>query len=210
MADERSKNTGRLQVWGEPDESDAEVLARWVMRPSVNAALTMRGFSHAVAGMELDLNALVAELAGQCKAASEGDLSRPEAMLVAQAHTLDLIFGSLAMRSCRNMGEYTDAADRYMRLALKAQSQCRATIETLAAIKNPPTVIARQANIAHGPQQVNNGEPSCARKIQSEQSKLLEQTNGERLDTGAAGQAIGSDPKMATVGTVHRPKNGGR
>jgi hypothetical protein len=44
-----------------------------------------------------------------------------------------------------------------MRLALKAQSQCRATLETLSAIKNPPVVFARQANITNGPQQVNNG-----------------------------------------------------
>ena len=55
-----------------------------------------------------------------------------------------------------NTGEYLDATDRYMRLALKAQAQCRATVETLAEIKNPPTLFARQANIAHGPQQVNN------------------------------------------------------
>ncbi len=58
-----------------------------------------------------------------------------------------------------NAGEYLDATDRYMRLALKAQAQCRATLETLAKIKNPPTLFAQQANIAHGPQQVNNNPP---------------------------------------------------
>jgi hypothetical protein len=45
-----------------------------------------------------------------------------------------------------------------MRLALKAQSQCRATIETLAEIKNPqPVAFVQQADVAHGPQQINNG-----------------------------------------------------
>ena len=44
------------------------------------------------------------------------------------------------------MNEHLPAAETYMRLALKAQSQCRATLETLANIKNPPTVFARQAN----------------------------------------------------------------
>jgi hypothetical protein len=43
-----------------------------------------------------------------------------------------------------------------MRMALKAQAQCRATLETLATIKNPSVVFARQANIAQGPQQANN------------------------------------------------------
>ena len=32
----------------------------------------------------------------------------------------------------------SDKRDRYMRLALKAQAQCRATLETLATVKNPP------------------------------------------------------------------------
>jgi hypothetical protein len=39
--------------------------------------------------------------------------------------------------------------------AFKAQAQCRATFETIALSKNPP-VFARQANIAQGPQQINN------------------------------------------------------
>ena len=38
-----------------------------------------------------------------------------------------------------------------MKLALKAQNQCRMTLETLAAIKNPPVIYARQANFANGP-----------------------------------------------------------
>ena len=33
-----------------------------------------------------------------------------------------------------------DQIDRFTRLALKAQGQCRATIETLALMKNPPAV----------------------------------------------------------------------
>ena len=50
------------------------------------------------------------------------------------------------------MGEYLLATETYLRLALKAQSQCRATLETLAAIKNPPVIFAKQANVTTGPQ----------------------------------------------------------
>jgi hypothetical protein len=84
-----------------------------------------------------------------------------------------------------------DAVVIYLRLALKAQGQCRATLETLAMIKNPhPVAFVRQANIAHGPQQVNNGlaepgEPSRAGKTKNQQNKLLEVQSGERLDTEA-------------------------
>jgi len=51
--------------------------------------------------------------------------------------------------------------ESFMRLAFKAQNQYRATLEMLAGIKNPPVVIARQANINQGSgnQQVNYGTP---------------------------------------------------
>jgi hypothetical protein len=58
-------------------------------------------------------------------------------VLVAQAASLNSIFTELARRAGLNMGEYIGATESYMRLALKAQAQCRATIETLAAMKNP-------------------------------------------------------------------------
>jgi hypothetical protein len=122
----------------------------------------------------------------------------------------------MSHRAQINMGEHLDATDRYMRLALKAQSQCRATLETLAAIKNPPTVFARQANIAQGPQQVNNtvsliggdAQPLArAGNQESEPNKLLE-AHGERLDLGATSTAGAGDQALAAVGARHRPANG--
>lgn len=59
----------------------------------------------------------------------------------------------------------------------------------------------RQANIARGHQQVNNGvaEPR-AEENKSEQNKLLEVNDGEWLDTGEAGSTVGVDPAVETVG----------
>ncbi len=106
----------------------------------------------------LSLVEMVASLDESGAAVNRGDMASAERMLTAQASALNAIFSELARRAALNMGEYLDATDRYMRLALKAQSQCRATLETLAAIKNPPVVFARQANINNGgQQQVNNG-----------------------------------------------------
>ena len=79
-----------------------------------------------------------------------GDMTGPEQILVTQATALNSIFTELARRSGLNMGEYIEASERYMRLALKAQARCRAKIETLAATKNPPVVFARQANTRTG------------------------------------------------------------
>ena len=76
-------------------------------------------------------------------------------MLVAQAHTLDALFNSLTRRAI-NSG-YMNNLDRYLKLALRAQSQCRSTWEILMRLKNPPIAgYVGQANIAHGPQLVNN------------------------------------------------------
>ncbi|MEJ2178812.1 MAG: hypothetical protein P8Y12_13060 [Gammaproteobacteria bacterium] len=71
----------------------------------------------------------------------------------------------------------------YMRVALRSQSQCRATLETLSTIKNHPVVFAKQANIAPGHQQVNNNLDSRTREIQNPENELLEQKAGKRLDT---------------------------
>jgi hypothetical protein len=138
-------------------------------------------------------------------------------MLNAQAVSLNSIFAELARRSALNVGEHMDAMERYMRLALKAQGQCRATLETLAAIKNPPVVFARQANISNGPQQVNNGVLADSRsntrapaqacgEIENQQTKLLQGTRhgGTTLDAGATGTPARGDQTLETVGAVHR------
>jgi hypothetical protein len=90
------------------------------------------------------------------------------------------------------------------------------TLETLALMKNPaPIAFVRQANIAHGPQQVNNGpapagDPSRARETENLQNKLLEAQHGERLDTGAADTARAADPAMASLGLVHGAEDSSR
>jgi hypothetical protein len=210
MASKKAKDDSaspeQLQVTVQPGETDARAMARVVLHPTVNNALTLKRVACRDVG-EAGLTELVHELSAQCSAVSRGAMERPEALLTAQAHTLDALFNDLTRIAYRNWNNL-DVAERLLRLAFKAQSQSRATVETLGNLRNPRTFIAQQANIAHGPQQVNNGEPSRTREIQSEQSKLLEQTHGERLDTGAAGQAIGGDPAMATVGAVHRPEDG--
>ncbi len=81
-----------------------------------------------------------------------------ESMLFAQALTLQATFKALSGRAAANASKYLAATDTYLRLALTAQGQCRATLETLATIKNPrPVAFVKQANLSNGLQQVNNG-----------------------------------------------------
>lgn len=154
---------------------------------------------------EIDLTELVTDLQTKVDLVKDGNMKPVEAMLYGQAMALQTIFTNLARRSAMNAGEYIDAADKYMRLALKAQSQCRATLETLAEIKNPMPYI-KQANIANGPQQVNNGQAPAtpAGNSQTLKNELLEQQHGDTLEFGTTGQTVSTNTHLEAVGTVQR------
>ena len=136
-----------------PKDTRAEAIAELVVSGLVPNVMTAARFSKFPFD-DLDRPACLAKLQAAVGRVHEGDLRDPEALLTAQAMTLNTMFTNLA--DFATMAEHLDTHERYLRLALKAQAQCRATLEALAEIKNPPTVIARQANIAQGPQQVNN------------------------------------------------------
>jgi hypothetical protein len=144
------------------------------------------------------------------KARNSSDLAGAESMLLVQTISLNAIFTSLARRA--HSAQLPDHFDRYLRLALKAQGQCRATVETLALMKNPP-LFAKQANIANGPQQVNNGVvPTVLARAEISESapiKLMGK-HGERLDAGTPAEAVSIDPSLATVGAVNRPADARR
>lgn len=159
---------------------------------------------------EVDMAGLITDLQTKAEIIQDGNMKPLESMLYLQAITLQTIFTNLARRSAMNAGEYIDATDKYMRLALKAQSQCRATLETLAEIKNPMPYI-KQANIANGPQQVNNGKSvqyaqahALAGNSQTLQNELLEHQHGNTLEFGTTSQTVGTNTNMEAVGTVQR------
>ncbi len=139
---------------GRIDEEPDEAMARLRTAPAYNAGEVI----HAYNGTSHDtMRGLVNELDRQARAVQGGDLSQLESMLTAQAHTLDAIFTRLAKRAHLNMGEHLPAAETYLRLALKAQSQCRCTVEALGELKNPAAVaFVRQANISAGHQQITD------------------------------------------------------
>lgn len=138
-----------------PDKDKADALAKMALRPSVNAAAVVVAYTQPLG--EQDLGALVHSLSADMENLWAGDMKRTEAMLYGQAHALQAIFMNLARRAASQ--EYLKQWEAYLRMAMKAQNQCRMTLETLATIKNPPVVFAHQANINNGgQQQVNNGE----------------------------------------------------
>jgi hypothetical protein len=185
------------------------VSARALAQPEVQAGVTIQRYNADL----LDVNYLVDELKDQINDVRKGDLSRPEAMLVAQAHTLDALFGNLIRRSQNNSSAgYLDAAETYMRLALKAQGQAVRTIEALSELKNPRAVaFVQQANITTGPQQINNGlvESSRAGENENEQNKQAKQTR-EISANGRAPAFDGRvDSKVEAMAEINRPEDCG-
>lgn len=190
----------------ESNDTGSQTLAKLVAG-GAQSATTLKQYSST--GENLEVSDLFAEMKKAGDEVVAGDMKRVERMLTNQMLTLDMLFNNLAQRSGRQ--DTFKGIEVLMRLALKAQAQARATAETLSVIKNPMPYI-RQANIAHGHQQVVNGTKSDkyaqahihAGSFQTDPNKLLEAQHGNTLDTGAQAAAGRADQALEAVGAVHR------
>lgn len=200
-----------ITIAASSEENKYEVIARTLTRPEIGAAAVMEAWNPDTH----DVNVLAIELAAQVKAVNQGDMQRTEGILISQAQALDAIFVNLMRRSVNQ----TNAAhwEMYMRMGMKAQSQCRATLQALAEMKNPrPVAFVKQANINNGGhQQINNGiaagdveRSAPAREIQFEKSKLLDGvSNGSTyMDAGTTQATSRGHKTLETVGAINRAK----
>lgn len=202
-------SSAALRVTVGKDETLAQAMAGMALSPAFQACAISLRYLKRMTG-DLDVNDLHQEVIRQAEIVKAGNLGAAEAMLFDQAISLQAIFTSFADRAAINAGEYLPAAETYLRLALKAQAQCRATLETLADIKNPqPTAFIRQQNIAAN-QQVNNGTVTNARAHAGESGNPTNELSAvtheqrQRLDLGATPAAGAGDPAMAAVGKRDR------
>lgn len=188
------------------EKEKAEKYAKLVISPEFSAFRVISGADGKTnIWEEVDVPSMAEELRNQAAAVNSGDLTHIEAMLMNQAAALQTLFVRMTERAMNQ--EHMPNLESFMRMALRSQAQCRATLETLAAIKNPPVVFAKQANISNGPQQVNNGVANSTRtgKTINQTNELLEVKNGsETMDTRTAGAASRPDPAMATLGEINR------
>lgn len=187
------------------DKEHEPVLAQTVTSPECLSASVL---TICQSVQHTHINAMVDELKQQTAAIQNNDLSRVEGMLIAQAHTLDGLFARLTSNAltCSDL----DKLERYMKLALKAQNQARATLQTLGEIKAPKQVaFVQQANIGNQVQVNNDSKPTHApaRENQKAPNELLEVEHGERLDTRATRSTGRADKAVATMGAKHRPQN---
>lgn len=160
---------------------------------------------------DIDNPTMLETLRSQAAAVQRGDMSQAEAMLINQATALQTLFASLTERGMSQtiMGNI----EGFMRLALRAQNQCRATLETLGAIKNPPIIYAKQVNQTTGPQQINNGSNGAGAGTQVRESEIEQSQqsggNGHELlqDTRTPALEERINPPLETVGAIDRAKD---
>jgi len=138
-----------LQLIAREGVSDGYLKAETVFHSLPRHAATGGMFAAKLFGKsnETTINDGVAVLREACVATRAGDLSLHRDMLTAQAITLDGIFTELARRAALNMGEYLEASDRFLRLALKAQSQSRATVEALDRLVRGGEQVVRHIHV---------------------------------------------------------------
>ncbi len=161
----------------------------------------------------IDVPGLMAAIRGYALAVVDGDLARSEAMLMSQATALQSLFVRLVERELAQnaLPQY----EAHMRLALKAQSQCRATLQALTELKHGPAVFARQANVSSGgPIQVNNGI-ACTRDTEIAPNQLSGAQHELPANRGATAGAIAGDSPMEALAAIdgadkHRRKAANR
>lgn len=150
------KPNNALTIEQATDETGAQAMARKLLDPAFKNAAASAGFiDKMLGGIEKPgVTDYADNLIAKAEKAALGDLAMASRMLATQAVTLDAMFAELARRCAMNMGDYINASERYGRLALKAQSNCRATLEALAKLHQPREQTVRHVHVNEGGQAV--------------------------------------------------------
>lgn len=188
-------------------------LARLELKPVGQASNTIEEYI-SLGRTKAETWHFIRPLMEQIRDVDKGDLTQGYEMLTAQAHTLDTLFNFYAQKAIQS--KHMPHLEKYMKLSLRAQSQCRSSWEAISVIQNPPIAYSvKQANVAHGPQQVNNAAETpvvATRTTKNKKSKsklLLEKNNGTALDPRTTSTSGEADPQLATVVKIDRPQDEG-
>jgi len=180
----KAENTPKVEA--KKGEDRELLLSRVALNPVVRHASTASSYASSIFGgshtpeIENDVKVLREAL----DKAQKGDKSFASEMLAAQAVSLDAMFTELARRAGANMGEYMGAMETYMRLALKAQANCRATLEALSKLHQPREQTVKHVHVNEG------GQAVVADQFHQHQGEGKNGKTGEQSHaTGAAGES---------------------
>ena len=185
-----------LKLQGEKDESRASVIARVIVEPYLRHGVVASDVAKKSLGDfagELDLNDYILAIKDKAIQSRKGKLGMASDLLTAQALSLDAMMTELMRRAATNLGDYPLAAERYARLAFRAQSNSRATLEALVKLHQPRKQTVRHVHVNQGAQAVvaDNFHQHIRGK---ENARTGEQPHA--TGTAGAGKALsGPDPQ---------------
>lgn len=186
----KNDTTDSLKIERESGKSESRQMAEVAMRPMIRNGFIvgMLGGKH-FGGETPDVTDTVDIMADACKKVRDNDLSEQRDILTSQAMALDAIFTTMVLRSENNVKDYFDASQRFMRMALKAQVQCRTTIEAIDRLAR-----GGEQTIKHVHVDNRGGQAVITDTVQTggQNEKSDEQSHAKR-DEGS--KVLGHDPK---------------
>ena len=168
-------------VKGRTDDETAERIAKLAVSPEMSSQRVVAA-SEREQGLDqhLDIPRLMAVLKAESERLSEGKSEDVGPILANQALALQSLFSRLTERALSQ--SHMSNIETFMRLALRAQSQCRATLETLSSLNKAPTVFAQQANVATD-QQINYAQNQLLRDEAEEPHEAFVSTEKKSTNT---------------------------
>ncbi|MDF8332012.1 hypothetical protein POM99_02250 [Novosphingobium sp. HBC54] len=146
-----------ITVDAKRDECEAATMARVMVGPYLRHGIVANGIIEKMAGKlpgEPKFEDFAKDIKAKADLASKGEMTLASEILAAQALSLDMLFTELARRATMNLGDYPLMAERYARLAFKAQGNCRASLEALAKLHQPREQTVRHVHVNEGGQAV--------------------------------------------------------
>ena len=176
-------------VRGKTELETAKRIAKLAVSPEMSSQRVVAA-SERNEGLDecLDIPQLLSVLKAESERLSDGKSEDIGPILANQALALQSLFARLTERALSQTS--MSNIEAFMRLALRAQNQCRATMETLSSLNKAPTVFAQQANVATN-QQINYA-----------QNQLLGDDDELRQDARAPGAEKAVNPEMEALGEV--------
>ena len=214
MAKEKLKEVGKpdenaLLVEAESGKSQKRQIADMLHRPEFLAHVGQKPFYKDIHGNEPNINDALGTLKEIVVDVQNGNMSRPEAILISQATTLDALFSALLRKA--SLQQHMPNYEAFMRMALKAQAQCSLTLRTLSEIKNPRqgSTFVKQMNNAS--QQVANNNLAGAQETEKMPNELLQKGDTvEAVDGGGKTAAIEAHSRLDAMEEINRPQDPGR
>jgi hypothetical protein len=208
-------------------------LAEQAIDPDVTSAAVVAAFWECLDG-GIDPQLGYEAMRAHVSQARKNVQASAEATLLGQAAALNAIFADMARRAQAHLGQRGRAAERYLRLAMRAQNQCRATLNALTTLASRPSEVAeqhapirrieRRIYVEHRPDKIPvlaeqapcpatdaaNGDAGTETGAEGamDGNRWEDMAYGAGLDGGAAGRLFADDARPQAVGALDRPAYG--